>query len=228
MKNRLRMILFGIFLLAHIERVHGQGRVITRLPTNENVVALTFDACETITPSYFDSSILNFLLKERIPFTVFATGKFADRNREELRKVSALDFVEIENHSFRHDQHMERLGEKETIDEVARTEDMVLSITGKRTKFFRFPGGNYDEKSLKTVEDLNYKVVHWSFESGDPDKKVTREHLVEWVLLKTKPGSILIFHINGRGYSTGKALPEIVNSLKKRGYRFVKLTDYIN
>jgi hypothetical protein len=54
---------------------------ITRLPgytsvciahagdTASQAVALTFDACETVTQSYFDETILACLLGERIPFT---------------------------------------------------------------------------------------------------------------------------------------------------------------
>ena len=38
-----------------------------------------------------------------------------------------------------------------------------------------------------------------------------------------KPGNILIFHINGRGWSTGEALPSIVGQLRRRGYRFTRL-----
>jgi hypothetical protein len=51
--------------------------------------------------------------------------------------------------------------------------------------------------------------------------------LVDHVIRNTKPGSILIFHANGRGYKTGEALPEIVRILKQKGYRFVRLEDYL-
>jgi peptidoglycan-N-acetylglucosamine deacetylase len=69
--------------------------------------------------------------------------------------------------------------------------------------------------------------VHWTFPSGDPDKKVSAAKLTSWVLAKTRPGGILIFHINGRGYQTGSALPTIVKSLQDRGYRFVKLEEML-
>ncbi len=226
MKNKWFII--AVYVVVNCRFTFSQNNIITSLPTKDSVVALTFDACETITPSYMDSTVLRCLLEEKIPFTLFASGKFAVRNRDELRQLSQLDFVEIENHSYNHMQHMEELDAKAFADDVRRNEDTLISITGKRPKFFRFPGGNYDENSLKTAEELNYKVVHWSFESGDPGTEVTPDHLIEWVLLKTKQASILIFHINGRGYSTGRALPRIVESLKKRGYRFVKLADYIN
>jgi peptidoglycan/xylan/chitin deacetylase (PgdA/CDA1 family) len=119
---------------------------------------------------------------------------------------------------------MERLSDAQVMDEI---DDKVLyEITGKKTKFFRFPAGNYDARTLRLVE-AKYKVVHWTFPSGDPDKRISPQRLKAWVLSKTKPGSILLFHINGRGYSTGKALPKIVKELKSRRYEFVKLDDIL-
>lgn len=201
--------------------------IITTLPTQDSVVALTFDACETVTPSYFDTTILNYLVAHRVPFTVFVSGKFASRNRSQLHGLSQTDFVEIENHSFAHEQHMEDLGVEEIQLDVTRNEDSIFTICGMKPRFFRFPGGNYSQTALTAVESLGYRVVHWTFESGDPDPGVSARHLVDWVLLKSHPASILIFHINGRGYATGTALPKIVEILSRKGFRFVLLKDHL-
>ena len=159
------------FLLALLT-TGARAEIITKLPTQEKVVALTFDACETRTPSYFDEKILHFLLEQQIPFTLFVSGKFARRNRDELSKLAQLDFVEIENHSLTHPQHLERLNPDGVKKEVLDNERLLLEITQKKTRFFRFPAGNYDPKTLALVESLGYRVVHWSFASGDPDKKL--------------------------------------------------------
>jgi peptidoglycan/xylan/chitin deacetylase (PgdA/CDA1 family) len=214
-----------VFLLVFLTVSVSYGKVITHLPSP--AVALTFDGCETITPSYLDETILSCLLKEKIPFTLFVSGKFALRNREKLKDLSRLDFVEIENHSFHHYLHMEKLNDTIIRDEVTQDDTIIYQITGKRPLFFRFPGGFYDARSLSLVEHLNHRVVHWSFPSGDPVKSLTPAKLTAEVLEKTHPGSILIFHINGRGYSTGKALPEIVEGLRKKGFTFVKLEDVL-
>jgi peptidoglycan/xylan/chitin deacetylase (PgdA/CDA1 family) len=197
------------------------------LATNDNVVAFTFDACETKTPSYFDDRILSYLIKDQIPFTLFVSGKFAERNKVKLGEISKYNFIEIENHSLNHHQHMEKLPQGDIIKEVVDNERLVQEITGRRTIFFRFPGGNYDEKTLHLVESQGYKVVHWTFPSGDPDKNISAEKLTSWVMSKTKGGSILIFHINGRGYRTGDAFPRIVEQLRKKGYRFVGLDEFV-
>jgi peptidoglycan/xylan/chitin deacetylase (PgdA/CDA1 family) len=80
---------------------------------------------------------------------------------------------------------------------------------------------------LDDVESLGYRVVHWRFPSGDPVKNISVKKLVSWVIYKVKPGDILIFHINGRGYRTAEGLPLIVKQLKEQGYRFVKLNESI-
>ena len=219
---RIRIQL-AVLILSMLTASVATAEIIKNL--NVKAVALTFDACETTTPSHFDEKILSYLVKEQIPFTVFMTGKFANRNSERVKEISKLPFVEIENHSFNHQQHMERLSADEVKKEVSDLEELMKKMTGKKTKYFRFPAGNYDAKTLKLVEDMNYKVVHWAFPSGDPDKKVTPAKLTSWVVSKAKPGNVLIFHINGRGYSTGGALPDIINGLHKKGIKFVKLED---
>jgi peptidoglycan-N-acetylglucosamine deacetylase len=199
------------------------AEVITGLGVD--AVALTFDACESKTPSFFDEKILSYLIEEKIPFTVFITGKFARRNSERLKQIARLPFVEIENHSYSHRQHMERLKDDEIRKEVKRLDDLVMKLTGRRTKYFRFPAGSYDARALRVVEGMNYKAVGWSYESGDPNRALTPARLTDRVLALTHAGDILIFHINGRGYCTGEVLPYIIEALREEGVEFVKLED---
>jgi peptidoglycan/xylan/chitin deacetylase (PgdA/CDA1 family) len=116
---------------------------------------------------------------------------------------------------------------QEAKEDILKNEQLILKATGKKPLYFRFPYGYYEENNLKTLEKLNYKVVHWTFPSGDPDKTLTKEALVDNTLNKVKQGSILIFHINGRGWKTKEALPVIVKNLKDSGYKFVLLKDVI-
>jgi len=214
------LLLISSFLFSNAE-------VITMLKTDDKAVALTFDACETKTPSYLDHKITDFLVSQKIPFTLFVSGKFIERNFQDLKNLYNTGLVSIQNHSYNHNNHMELLSEEEIKEDVLKNENLIIKLTGIKPKYFRFPAGNYDEKALRLVESLGYKVVHWTFPSGDPDKKITKEMLIDHVIRNTKPGSILIFHANGRGYKTGEALPEIVRILKQKGYRFVRLEDYL-
>jgi len=215
------------FLVLLILPVFCFAEVINELPVKEKIIALTFDACETSKASYLDQKITDYLIENKIPFTLFVNSKFLKRNRKEVAKLAIHDFVEIENHSKTHYQDMTKLSDKKIKNEVLEAEKDISDIAGRKSRFFRFPAGVYDKKTLNMVESLGYKVVHWTFPSGDPDKNITKNHLVSWVVRKSGKGSILIFHANGRGYKTGEALPEIVSKLKIMGYNFVKLEDYI-
>ncbi len=219
----MKVIIAMLFIFLTVSK----AEVITRLPTTEKVVAITLDACETKTPSYIDWKIINYLVENRIPFTLFVNGKFLLRNWKELEALYRTGLVSIQNHSMNHYQHMENLDRETVIREVLEAEKLIQKLTGKRPIYFRFPGGNYDERTLRIVEGLGYKVVHWTFPSGDPDKRITPQRLASHVINNTKPGAILIFHANGRGYSTGEAMPIIVEELKKRGYNFVRLEEYL-
>lgn len=216
--------LSALFVLFVVFCSPSYSGVITRLPTEEKVVALTFDACPTGEPQHFDREILDYLIREEIPSTLFISGWFARRNADEIRRIAALDFIEIENHSANHYNNMEGLSDQKLLREI--DDSYIAGLIGRKTQFFRFPAGHYDEKMLALVEQ-RFKVVHWTFESGDPNRDLTPGRLTARVMAKAGRGSILIFHINGKGYSTGAALPEIVEGLKKRGYRFVKLEELI-
>lgn len=224
MWTRLAIAVLGVALMAS----PAQAEVIEHLPGAGARVALTFDACEGRgKPAYFDQAILDYLTAEKLPFTVFATGLFANRNRAQLAELAKSPLVEVENHSFDHPQHMERLSQDRVRAQIADTDAVIAGITGRQPLFFRFPAGNYDAATLATVEASGHKVVHWSFASGDPAPGLQPGHLKNWVLSKTRPGDILIFHVNGRAPATAKALPEIVAQLRRRGVQFVRLDEVL-
>jgi peptidoglycan/xylan/chitin deacetylase (PgdA/CDA1 family) len=201
--------------------------IVTRLPTNEKVVALTFDACEAGQPMAFDQGVLDYLLERRLPFTVFASGRFVETNAADIRWLSDYGFIDIENHSWKHPNSMDRFDAPAVVKEVERAQNAISAETGVVPQFFRFPAGNYNTAGLNAVERMGLTVVHWRWASGDPDRHVSADALYHRVMNRVAPGDILIFHINGRGVSTAQALPRIVEALEAEGYRFVLVSDYV-
>jgi peptidoglycan/xylan/chitin deacetylase (PgdA/CDA1 family) len=204
-----------------------QADLVTRLPTDEKVVALTFDACEAGKPVAFDQAVLDYLMSHEIPFTVFASGRFVKTNFAVVQALSELDFVDIENHSWNHPNTMDKFSPSAVVSQVTRAQEEIAAATGRAPQFFRFPAGNYNEEGLKAVERLGLHVVHWRWATGDPDPHEGANALYHRVITKVAPGDILIFHINGRGVHTAEALPRILDELKAQGYRFVLVSDYI-
>ena len=88
-----------------------RAEVVLRLPTQERVVALTFDACEQHRPNKLDTGISDYLVAHHIPFTIFLSGRFVQDNEAAVKALAKLDFVELENHSWDHPNRMPRLSD---------------------------------------------------------------------------------------------------------------------
>jgi peptidoglycan-N-acetylglucosamine deacetylase len=216
-----------MIVAAIVASVGALAPVVTALPTHKRVVALTFDACEAGKPAHLDHGIADYLVARRIPFTVFMGGKFARDNVADAQWLAAQPFVEIENHSFAHNNHMDRMTPAAVQRDVTMAADEIARVTGRHTSFFRFPAGNYSAASLAAVEALGYQVVHWRWPVGDPDPHISAAAIEREVATATKPGDILIMHINGRGVHTAEALPTVVSELSVQGYRFVTVADVL-
>lgn len=201
--------------------------ILTRLPTRDKVVVLSFDACQASERMTLDHAITDVLVSRAIPFTIFVGGRFARDNAPALKELATHPFVDLENHSWSHPRDLRTLDDERVRAEVTRAAAMIRATTGRKTRFFRFPGGNADERTVELVRALGYTVVHWRWAEGDPDPKIDAARLIEQTLSRTRAGDILIFHVNGRGWHTAEALPRILDGLTARGFRFVSLEGYV-
>lgn len=221
--NALVLAVVAALALAPVARAD----LVTRLPTQDKVVALTFDACQAHAPAAFDKPLLDYLLARKLPFTLFVSGRFAETNASDLQRLAREPQVEFGNHSWDHPNTMDRFTPEAVRRQAERADAGIEAVTGRAPRFFRFPAGNLNDAGLAAVEAMGMPVVHWRWASGDPSRGETAEKLHARVMRLVQPGDILIFHINGRGWHTAEALPRIVESLEAEGYRFVQLSDYI-
>ena len=76
--------------------------VRTRLDTGEKVLALTLDACGSARGKGVDARLMDFLVREKIPATLFINARWIDANRELFRQLAANPLFEIANHGLRH------------------------------------------------------------------------------------------------------------------------------
>jgi hypothetical protein len=61
----------------------------------------------------------------------------------------------------------------------------------------------------------------WDVLSGDFDQKLTAKQCTLNVISKTKAGSIIVFHDSEKAFPRmKKSLPEVLNYLSGKGYRF--------
>ena len=200
--------------------------IVTRFDIPDNRIAITFDACATKTHGYgFDRHVYQILQREHVPATIFVSGRWVEFHPDVMSQLAADPLIEFGDHSYDH-PHMSRLGNDDMEREVDETE-AVLARYGKRGVAFRPPFGDFNARMLDVVRERGLPVVSWDVVSGDPAAATTTQGMIHEVGRRTRSGSIVIFHINGRGLKTAEALPSILRELRERGFSFVHLSELL-
>ena len=194
------------------------------VPNSAGCIALTFDACQTARRTGYDAGVVKALVNTRTPATLFLGGRWMESHQAETRHLASTGLFELANHSYLH-RHLTRLSTARLRAELKRPQDIMYALTGRQGHLLRAPYGEYDARVLRMASELGLSVVEWDVLSGDPDRHVTAQRLEQTVLNRTRPGSIIIMHMNGRGWHTAEALPVIIRGLRQKGYRFVTVSD---
>jgi peptidoglycan/xylan/chitin deacetylase (PgdA/CDA1 family) len=204
----------------------GPIRPISYAPIDGTAIAITFDACATKTKGYgFDRPIFETLKREQIPATIFVSGRWVEAHTDVMTELAAEPLIEFGDHSYNH-PHMAAIPLKQAALEVDDTE-AALARFGKKSVAFRPPYGEWNTDVLAMLHRRGLPAVLWDVVSGDPSVGTTAAGIIHTVLAKTRPGSIIIFHINGRGWKTAQAFPTVVRELRTRGFRFVHLSELL-
>jgi len=207
--------------------------VITELNTEDNVVALTFDACDG-TPDSYDEELINFLIEEDVPATLFIGGQWIKENLEEFEKLADHPLFEIANHGYNH-KPLSVTGEQayhikgtenleEAFDEVFKNQMLIHKLTGEEPKYFRSGTAYYDDISVKMLQELGLKAVNYNV-LGDAGGTFTSEQIISG-FETAEAGSIFLFHMNQPHSDIATGVKEGIMILKEKGYDFVQLKDY--
>jgi peptidoglycan/xylan/chitin deacetylase (PgdA/CDA1 family) len=187
---------------------------------SRNRVALTFDACATKIASGYDEAVIRVLIETRTPATLFLGGKWMLEHPDQTRRLAAVDLFELGNHSFLH-PHMTRIPDDHVRQELEWTQIVMYSLTGRQASLYRPPYGEQDERTGRIAADTGLITVQFDLASGDPDPGLSRERLVRSVATGARNGSIIVMHMNGRGWKTAEALPGIIGELRRKGFHLV-------
>jgi len=194
--------------------------------THDRVVALTFDACATRKQSNgFDREVFDILKREQIPVTVFPTGRWIETHPAEANELAAQAWIEFGNHTYSH-ARMTRIPRRKAVQQIVRTEAIIAEL-GRKSVAFRPPAGAWNRSVVRLAARQHLPTVEWDVISGDAGGHISAKKMVATVLATAQAGSIVIFHINGRGPHTKEALPGIIRGLRHKGFGFVTLSDLL-
>ncbi len=139
--------------------------VKTRLVTDKKAIALTFDADS----GNYDSGLIDYLKKEKVPATLFITGKWIDEHPDIFQELSENRLFEIENHGSNHKpcsangkSAYQIKGTSDASDifyEIEQNARKIETLTGRKPEFYR-PGTAFlDEVCVQIAGKLGYKVI---------------------------------------------------------------------
>ena len=193
---------------------------IYNVERSEKIVSISFDAAWGNEQT---EKLLNVLRKNNVKTTFFLVGMWVDKYPESVKSI-ADNGHDIGNHSDTH-PHLPKLSKEKIKSQIEDCNNKVEKITGKRPELFRFPYGDYDNKSIDVLHELNMYPIQWNIDSLDwKDKKC--DEMCKRIIPKLSPGSIILMH-NGAKY-TPDSLDTIIKEIKNKGYEIVPISQIIH
>ena len=211
MAATLAALTAAVALLADSHVIQLRGEHLATIPPAGRSVVLSFDdgPLANATPD-----ILRVLRQQRVPAVFFLVGAKIERQPQLAREVLRGGH-QIGNHSYSHPRMVLEQPQRYA-DEIDRTDRLIRELGYGGRIDFRPP---YGQKLLVLpllLEQRHKRSVLWSVDSldwfdHDPESIARR------VLGQVQPGSIVLMHDLPQ---TARALPTIIEELKRRGYRF--------
>jgi len=158
---------------------------ITRVTTDDKVVALTFD--EGPDPVW-TPRLLEVFDRFDAKATFFWLGQFAKDHPEVVRQAAEAGHT-IANHSFDHPS-FPLVSRQERRRQVLAC---AAALEPYQTRLFRSPYGNESMASRLQIRLMGYQVINWDIVGYD-----YLEHDAEWMagqmVGEIRPGSIVLLH----------------------------------
>ncbi len=213
------------------------GQTLVSGPNDRHVVALTYD--DGPNPPYTDQ-LLDVLRTEHVHATFFVVGRavaaYPQVVREERRDGDALG-----NHTWSH-EHLVLDDAKALRLTLERTDRAIYAAAGVHPRIMRPPFGGRDWLVIGEVRKLGYTPVMWSVPLAK-DWEYPPPHLIAARVLRyVNDGAIIDLHDGNEGILCKRrhliaricdrsadvaATKLIVETLKRRGYRFVTIPELL-
>lgn len=186
-----------------------KAEVVYRVPTTERVVFITIDDGFTPTPDLAD-----VIERHKVPITTFAMPRLVERRREWFLARNRMTF---ENHTVNHSP-LRFLPFRAQQREICAANDRLEKTIGDRPKFFRPPGGNFTDITLRAVAACGMKyLVMWN--------AIAQSGTLQLPNGRLNPGDIILMHYLP---STASTLELLLAQTKKDGLRPALLRDYLD
>ena len=198
------------------------------IPTNENVIYLTFD--DGPTPEITNWT-LDVLKQYNAKATFFCIGNNIEKHPEIFQNILD-DEHSIGNHTQNHlkgwtttnEDYFNNIEEAQNIITSEIQKSKIKNHQSLISNLFRPPYGQITPKQGKKLIESGYKIIMWNVLSFDWDNAVTKEKCLENVISKASKGSIIVFHDSIKASRNMQyALPKMLDYFSEKGFCFKKL-----
>ena len=194
------------------------------ITTSRREIALTFDDG----PWYQTPEFLALLERYRVPATFFEIGEhiatYGEGGAIERRMLADGDM--IGDHTWSH--IVVAQGGPVAASQIEEAAAAIRSAThGFTPCLFRAPDGSVSPALIDEARSLGFTTIQWDIDPRDWALPGVGE-IEDNVLANAHPGAIVIMHDGGGDRSeTLDALPDIIHTLRARGYTFVTVTQLL-
>ncbi|WP_313530448.1 polysaccharide deacetylase family protein [Shinella sp.] len=219
------VVLLALVSPAVAKPLHEPRLTIAKGGPEHPQVALTFDACS----GGIDRRILDTLIDNRIPATLFVTRRWLARNGPTVRVLADHpELFEIEDHGAEHVPAV--LGSKAVYGikpagtlaaveaEVEGGAGAIATDLGVRAGWFRGATALYSPDALALIKSLGFRIAGYSV-SGDEGATASATKAAR-TIGHARDGDVIIAHINQPNRMSGEGVAKGILELKARGFSF--------
>jgi peptidoglycan/xylan/chitin deacetylase (PgdA/CDA1 family) len=185
------------------------------------VVALTFDDG----PWYDTPQFLRVLERKHVVATFFQIGEQLGTYGRGVDRRMLADGDMIGDHTW---NHADVAGDGAfAAGEIARAAAAIRRMTGFRPCLFRAPGGAVSRALISEARRMGFLTIQWDVDPRDWSRPGT-DAIYQNVVGNARSGSVILQHDGGGNRSeTLAALPREINTLRRRGFRFVTVAELL-
>lgn len=187
---------------------------------NSKKIYLTFDQGYE---NGYTAPILDTLKEKEVPAVFFLTGHYVNTQPELIQRMVDEGHL-LGNHSQNHPSFPD-CSLEDCQDEVESIHEAVKEQFGYEMSLFRFPAGEFNEQTLKLMQDMGYRSVFWSFAYRDweVDNQPNPQEAIETIVSKAHPGAIILLH--SVSATNAQVLGTVIDQLREQGYEFARFDE---
>lgn len=188
------------------------ARPFYRAVSGRRELALTFD--DGPDPRW-TPALLDLLNARGQRATFFVIGHRAEQHPGLLAEMARAGH-EIANHTWSHSYLTPFMSPEKLTKELAQTNAVVESATGRRPRWFRPPVGLLSPRVVLGAERANVEIVYWSATARDGTERTSADHAFARLEPALSSGAILVQHDARMNENSEPNAVEVVGRLLDR------------